>query len=208
MARLELAPDLVEEAVFQVTSSQLEHGDPRALAWFERRERLYELREPRAREEAFRRHALERFRALHLDEPLRLALEAAPSAAARLEALFVRRARRPRDEAAELYRAPDGSTRAVLPLLPTRFADVEALHALVRRELLYVDDMLDERFAYAPELVDRLPLEPGRRDVVRERVSRAWKGRVEARARGEAVEGRFEHLVEAAVRALAPSSAG
>ena len=74
MTRLDLAPDLVEEAVFHVARRAAERGDPRAIAWFERRERLYELGEPREREQAFRTHALAHFRALHLEEPLLLAL--------------------------------------------------------------------------------------------------------------------------------------
>lgn len=205
MTRIELAPELVEEVVFHAANRACARGDPRALAWFERRERLYEIPGPSERELAFRAHALEHFRALHLDEPLRLALEDCPAAAPRLDALLVRRARRAKEESAELFRAPDGATRAVLSLRPERFLEVEPLFEFVRRELLYVDDMLDERFAYTPEALDRLPLDPGRRDVVRERVSRAWKRRVERRARGEPVAGRFAELVDEAVRALAPA---
>lgn len=205
MTRIELAPDLVEEAVFHIASRAAERADPRALAWFEQRERLYELSDPAARERAFRDHALAHFRALHLDEPLQLALEACPAAAVHLDAFLVRRARRAKEESAELYRAPDAATRAVLALRPERFCDVETLHEFVRRELLFVDDMLDEHFAYAPDALDRLPFDPGRRDVARERVSHAWKRRIEARARGEAVSGRFGDLVEAVASGLARS---
>lgn len=205
MTRLEVAPELVEEAVFHVARRDTECGDPRALEWFERRERLYEQAPSKERDEAFRAHALADFRVRHLDEPLRLALGGCPAAARHLQALLVRRARRKKEESAELYRAEDGTTRAVLALRPERFLELEPLFEFARRELLFVDDMLDERFGYAPELLDRLPLEPGRRDVVRERVSRAWKGRVDARAGGGEPGGRFEDLVDAAVRALAPA---
>lgn len=203
MTRLELAPDLVEEAVFHGARRASERGDPRAVRWFEQRERLYALTRTAEREAAFRAHALEHFRALRLQEPLQLALEACPAVLRHLDVLFVRRARRVKEESAELYRGSGAATRAVLALRPERFLDVEPLFAFVRRELLYVDDMLDERFGYAPDLVDRLPLDPGRRDVVRERVGRAWRERIEARARGEERPGRFEELVEAATHALA-----
>jgi hypothetical protein len=199
--RLELAPDLVEEAVFLSTSIAAERGDDRALAWLEQRERLYEISQSSERESAFGFHALERFRVLHMEDPLRMALDACPAAAG-LESLFVRRARRTREEFAELYRAPDGAVRAVLPLRAERFLDLERLFDFALLELLYVDDMLDPGFAYAPELLEDLPLDPGRRDVVRERVSRAWKQRVEERARGGRPTGRFEELVDAAARQL------
>jgi hypothetical protein len=205
MVRIDLAPDLVEEAVFHVVHRQAERGDPRAVAWLEQRERIYSIEEAAAREQAFRMHALEHFRTLHLDDSLRLGLESCPTAAQALEALFVRRARRQKEESAELYRAVDGSSRAVLALRPERFLELEPLFEFVRRELLYVDDMFDAAFGYEPDLVDRLPLEPGRRDVVRERVSRAWKQRVEARVRGDAVSGRFSDLVDAATSALSRS---
>lgn len=205
MTRLEIAPELVEEAVFHVARRDTERGDPRAIDWFERRERLYERPPSRERDEAFRAHALADFRVRHLDDPLRLALNECPAAAQHLQTLFVRRARRTKEESAELFRAPDGTTRAVLALRPERFLAPEPLFEFARRELLFVDDMLDGRFGYAPELLDRLPLEPGRRDVVRERVSRAWRARIDRRARGEAPGGRFEDLVDTAVRALAPA---
>jgi hypothetical protein len=213
VTRLELAPELVEEAAFHLARRDAERGDPRAVAWFEERERLYEVQPTAEREAAFRTHALAHFLARHLDEPLRLALAECPAAAARLATLHVRRARRAKDESAELYRAttpfvgpvpghPLDGDRAVLALRPERFLELEPLFEFARRELLFVDDMLDERFAYAPDALDRLPLDPGRRDVVRERVARAWRNRIERRARGDAVKGRFPELVEEAVRAL------
>ncbi len=211
MTRLDIAPDLVEEAVFLALRAAAERGDARAVAWLEARERIYEQPDAATREQAFREHALEAFRRLHFDEPLRLALEACPSAALELDTLYVRRARRSKDESAELYCATDsapkrGATRAVLALRPERFADVERLHLFVKRELLFVDDMLDEIFGYAPDALDRLELDPGQRDVVRERVSRAWSSRIEARARGERPATRFHELVEHAEASLRANS--
>lgn len=207
MTRVEIAPDLVEEAAFLVMRAGAERCDPRALAWFEARERLYELADASAREQAFRAHGLTAFRAQHFDEALRTALEACPTARRALDTLFVRRARRAKDEAAELYCAEgrDGqsrATRAVLALRPERFSDLEGLFEFARREMLYVDDMLDESFGYDPDSIDRLALDPGMRDVVRERVSREWKRRVERRCAGESSSASFVELVQRAAQSL------
>ena len=53
------------------------------------------------------------------------------------------------------------------------------------------------------DLVNRaLDLDPGMRDVVRDRASRAWRRRIDVRARGERVTGTFVELVESAVASL------
>ena len=208
MTRIDVAPDLVEEAVFLALMRAADRGDARALDWIERRERLYEIPDRARRARAFREHAMVQFRALRFDEPLLLALEDCPAVRRRLDVLVVRRARRSREERAELFCAPSSppgggsATRAVLALRPERFGEVEALFELVRRELLFVDDMLDESFAYAPDALDRLDLDPGQRDVVTERVGRAWTTRVQARERGEVVGGAFATLVQEAVGSL------
>jgi len=207
MTRIEVAPDLIEEAVFLTLMRAADRGDARALDWIERRERLYEIPDRARRELAFREHAMAQFRALRFDEPVLIALEDCPAVRRRLDVLVVRRARRPREERAELFCAPSSpaggsATRAVLALRPERFGEVEALFELVRRELLFVDDMLDETFAYAPDALDRLDLDPGLRDVVAERVGRAWTRRVQARERGEVVGGAFAALVQEAVGSL------
>lgn len=212
MTRIEVAPDLVEEAVFLRLRHEADRQDTRALAWFDAREKLYELKDPAARDHAFREHALQAFRALHFDEVLRTALEACATARGSLDTLYVRRARRTKEEAAELYcaqsRESDArATRAVLAVRPERFSNLEALFEFARRELLYVDDMLDTAFGYAPDAIDRLALDPGMRDVVRERVSREWKRRVERRCAGESAGQNFADLVQRAVASLGTCSA-
>jgi hypothetical protein len=207
MTRIEIAPELVEESVFLLQRTADRRGDVRATRWLEQREPLYELRDPREREAAFLAHALLAFRAQHLDEPLTAALEGCPAARERLDVLAVRRARRSKEEGAELYRSatPVGSaspTRAVLALKPERFADLERLHEHVRRELLFIDDMLDPAFEYDPCAIDALDLDPGRRDVVRDRASRAWRRRIDARVRGERPVGTFAELVGYAASSL------
>lgn len=211
MTRIEVAPDLVEEAVFLRLRQDADRQDTRALTWFEARDRLYELTVPAARDQAFQEHALQAFRALHFDEVLRTALEACATARGSLDTLYVRRARRAKEEAAELYCAQSRdsqtrATRAVLAVRPQRFSNLESLFEFARRELLYVDDMLDEAFGYAPDAIDRLALDPGMRDVVRERVSREWKRRVERRSAGESVHQNFADLVQCATVSLAECS--
>lgn len=212
MTRIEVAPDLVEEAVFLRLRHDAERQDTRALTWFEARERFYELTVPAARDQAFQEHALQAFRALQFDEVLRTALEACATARGSLDTLYVRRARRAKEEAAELYCAQSRegqarATRAVLALRPERFSNLESLFEFARRELLYVDDMLDEVFGYAPDAIDRLALDPGMRDVVRERVSREWERRVERRCAGESARQNFADLVQRATASLAECSA-
>lgn len=211
MTRIEIAPELVEEAVFLLQRAADSRGDARATHWLEEREPLYAIRDGREREAAFLAHALAAFRAMHLDGPLTVALESCPAARARLDVLAVRRARRSKEEGAELY-CPAASartaspTRAVLTLKPERFADLERLHGHVRRELLFIDDMLEPSFEYDPGAIDALDLDPGMRDVVRDRASRAWRMRVDARARGEWPGGTFGELVTAAAASLHSTS--
>lgn len=212
MTRIEIAPELVEEAVFLLQRAADQRGDLRATRWLEEREPIYQISNTRERDAAFLSHALTAFRALHLDEPLSVALESCPAARERLDVLAVRRARRTKEEGAELYCSAASArsaspTRAVLTLKPERFADLERLHEHVRRELLFIDDMLEPSFEYDPSAIDALDLDPGMRDVVRDRASRTWRKRVDARARGERQIGTFGELVRAACASLNASNA-
>ena len=166
--RLELELPLVEEAVWLALRNDTA-GDFHA-----QREALYEIEDPEDRERAFAELARARFERLGLRERLEMPLAERPRIAAAVGLCTVSRATKPREEGAELYvqahpgRASGPADRRLhIRLRPETLVDAQAAQALLRCELLHVDDMLDPTFGYEPSLAasdagptyDRLLLE-------------------------------------------------
>jgi len=141
MARLEFTPELVQEAVILAVRRAAAQGAPLAEGWNLERERIRASPAGAERERAFRDFDASWFRELELDEPLRAALRACPTAERGLAVIYVRAAARVRDAGSELYAAPalhgsDGEgARMVLALAPAAFLEPEALERFVLREL-------------------------------------------------------------------------
>ena len=146
---IEYDPRLVEEAVLLALA-----GDIRESAFRFERDVVYDVYDPDSRERRFADLHAKWFARLGLDEPLRAALSEQPLVLAGVCRCVCRRARRRKDEGAELF--VDTLHRDRLPvlaftLLPDSFLD-EEFPCFVRHELQHVADMLDPAFAYVPSL--------------------------------------------------------
>ncbi len=122
------------------------------------REKPYRIDDPEERERAF--HALYRrwFGALELDRPLTEALARYPEVGRAVAACTVVPAIRRADEGAELFVRPcDARTvpedrRLVIRMRWETLVDSSATRALLDREMLHADDMVDPSFGYEPGL--------------------------------------------------------
>jgi len=172
---LRFEPDLVEEAVFRVIHAGM--VDRRITARIERRRnRIYDVPSARDREAGFMTAAMDAFTGIGLDRVLRETLDELPNLSALTE-LRVMKARSPADEHADLFVRSDLSNEnqsGVVWLLVGRFLEPETMRRFLRRELLHLSDMLDERFGYNPDAVpnDR---SPGRQNLFRDRYRLLWE---------------------------------
>jgi hypothetical protein len=180
-APLEYDPRLVEEGVLEAL-----RGHPRASAFRDERDALYAVDDPEERESRFRALHTAWFERLGLAILIEGAFSEQPAVAARVDRRLVTAARSSRDEGAELFVAdgesPGGPARRtlLLRLRPETFRDPPRVHALVRRELTHVADMLDPAFGYDPRTLhgDDTPL-PG--SLLRERYRVLWAAAVAGR---------------------------
>ena len=125
----------------------------------------------------------------------------------------VREAARSRAQSAELHvqSAAGGEERGgrtlVFQLCPQSFLETERCITLMRRELLHVADMLDERFAYLRETFSG---EPSRQNLQRDRYRVLWDVYVEGRLERErfGVKKQKERLEKAFGRVFANGTAG
>jgi hypothetical protein len=116
------------------------------------RERCYQVLDPDERATAFARVHWSWFAEWGFEKFLAGVLARFPALDGKLTALAFRKARGRHDEAAELYCDADQRRRAIVSLRPERFADDAALARFLHHELAHLADMVDEEFAYSPEL--------------------------------------------------------
>jgi len=148
---LEFDPQLVEEAVFAATRDR-----PEAASYHQEREASYEERDPEARDLSFRRLHARWFAKLGLTETLESVVSEHLPALASVRRVLVTRAAAERQEGAELFVADAGERTLIVRIRPATLADRDAALGLLRREMVYVVDMLDPSFEYEP----RLPIDP------------------------------------------------
>lgn len=181
-------PNLVEQTVFLAT-----HQDRRAERELHSDlDPLYSLPEGQAREAEFRKVYGEFFARLGLGSVVRDLLAEHPLIEREVAQCVVREAPRSRAECAELYvRASNGTTdpmdRTLIIQICARSAlNPEGLVLRMRRELLHVADMLDERFGYRQEAFDG---PPSRQNLDRDRYRVLWdvytEGRLTRRGKGD-----------------------
>jgi len=149
-------PDLAEPAVW--LAAERASG----CSFHQERETLYAIEDPERRNRAFVELHHRWFDCFGLERALADVLAAHPLIVSSVAACAVRKARRARDQGAELFVRPgpaDGDARRLtLSLLPETLVDPTLLTPLLDHELLHVDDMLDPSFGYLPELPwDGLP---------------------------------------------------
>lgn len=205
MLTIEYDHDLVEQATFLAA-----RRDER----FERDlhlviDPLYEISDKELRQQAFEAAFREFFAKFGLSSIIADLLKEVPIVGRQVGRCVVGAAPRARDESAELF-VQDTETKAtpslrtlVIQVCPQSLLDSERFVARLRRELLHVADMLDDRFAYAREAVAGLP---ARQNLVRDRYRILWDIYVEGRLHRE---GRVDNGMTASLRrALASVFAG
>ncbi|HVS09536.1 MAG TPA: hypothetical protein VMS76_06630 [Planctomycetota bacterium] len=176
MARLELAPELMAEALLCAIDSAEERGTPAAEAWHQDLAALSALPPIPDRERAFAALVADWFERLALDVALRAALELGSRISSRIDVLYVRRAARASDEGAKLFDRPAAhgndscGVRLVLSVLPARFKEPRALFELAARELLHAEDLLDPAFGHRAVLSVNVADDPAGAELVDERV--------------------------------------
>ncbi len=193
--RIDYEPTLIEQAVFHAArrNPQLEARLHRAT------DRLYDLTEPEEKDSRFREVHKNIFQDLRLDEVIpRLLAEprCTPSSGyagkRRTSGLIerhvghciVREAASTKKEAADLYvnsdrNTPDSCTRTLfIQVCPQSLLNPEPFERRMRRELLHVADMLDERYGYDK---DSLAGHQPRQNLIRDRYRVLWDIYVEGR---------------------------
>ena len=182
MTVIEYEPELVEEAVLVFL-----RGHPEERAFRRQRDRLYEVRDPEAREAAFRELHATWFAKLGLGRPIVQALEEQPSIGGATRGCRIAPARARQEEGAELFVRPatagerESDRRwVVVRLRPEAFGAPERLVQLLRHELTHIADMLDPRFGYEPHL-PQPAAGPAHERLLRDRYGVLWDALIDGR---------------------------
>jgi len=183
--KLAYQPALVEEAVFLALRRQ-----PQAARFEAERVRLYELKDPEARDRAFQDLHRKWFSELGLESPIEKAVNEQPLVESGVAGCLVATAPKKREEGAELFvsseeRLHDKERRTVsIFLRPESLLNSPALLAFLRHELTHISDMLDPAFGYEP-LLPAAEGGPTRDRLLKERYRCLWDATIDGRmARG------------------------
>lgn len=180
MLTVEYEQSLVETAVFLAArkNEQLECELHLVI------DKLYEISDEELRHREFLPAFRDFFTRLGLDKLIAGLIAERPLIGEHVQRCVVREAPRERAESAELFvRAGEGgdgvtSRTLVFQACPRAFVDSGRFVRLMRRELLHVSDMLDERFGYQLEsFTDPL----ARQNLLRDRFRVLWDVYVEGR---------------------------
>ncbi len=181
-SRVSYEPRLVEEAVFHAV-----RGHSQERAFHRQKDRLYETKDPEAREAGFRGFHGTWFETLGLARPIVQALDEQPSIAAATRSCQVASARARPEEGAELFVGPAGDALSdrerrwvVIRLSPEALAIPDRVLQFLRHELLHIADMLDPRFDYEPRLPEPAA-GPAPERLLRDRYRVLWDTTIDGR---------------------------
>lgn len=192
-------PGLVEEAVFRAIESH-----PERKKFYKERDRIYGIKHPEEREQAFQDLHGTWFSHLGLADQIEKAIREQPLLSSGVKSCLVARAPGKNEEGAELFVNPDekiGSKdrRTVsIFLRPESLLDPSALLTFLRHELMHIADMLDPAFGYEPAL-PRAEGGPTHDRLLKERYRVLWGATIDGRMvrRGWAPDSlRAERLLE------------
>jgi hypothetical protein len=182
MIALSIAPDLMEEALLLA-----ERGATRedARAFRRERDRIYDVRDPEARDAQFDALNLRWFERFGLQTRVEAAVNEHAGFTGRLCGGRIVRAMTRAEEGADLIdpaaRAHAGSgPLLVLRLRPESLLDQDALLVFLRHELMHVADMLDPGFGYERALP---PADggPSADNILRDRYRVVWDATIDGR---------------------------
>lgn len=178
--RLDYDPRFVEQATFLAARGAPE----RECALHEKTDPLYRIDDAELRQRAFREAYAELFRQFGLERPVTTVIMEFPLIRERLPRGVIHEADRRRSQAVDLVTengfASSGGRVLMIALCPEVLLDRDVLEPWLRRELLHVEDMLDEAFGYSDDVPGDSPCE---RNLVRERYGVLWNIYVEGRLR-------------------------
>lgn len=178
--RFEYDPALVEQATFLAARAGAEHE----CALHQLLDPLYGIPDVELRLRGFRAAYADMFRRMGLDRIVPAYTRLFPRIGNRLTRCLVRQAERLRAQSVDLYhdKTVQGATAAVptliIALCPEFFLDPAQLRPWMYRQLLHVDDMLDDEFAYHRALPEVSATE---RNLIRDRYGVLWDMYVEGR---------------------------
>ncbi len=182
--RIEYDPKLIEESVFLACA-----GDPAAQRnLHQETDPLYAVEDAQIREERFEQVFADWFRRLKLDRVVEEMIAECPLISPRVHRCIVRSASGKKGQSAELFvrgqPSQDGPCERTLliQLRPQSLAQPQQLVPMLRRELLHVSDLLDERFGYVPESLEGAS---PTQNLIRDRYRILWDVYVEGRLAGE-----------------------
>lgn len=191
--KIEYEPRLIEKAVF--LACRREPGLESML--HDATDPIYRTPDRRAAEAKFRDVYASFFTRLELGAPLSRLLAEHPLIEGHVGRCVVREAARRKDESADLFVKTSGQpalqrqttsadSTLIMQVCPESLLHSERLAVWLRRELLHVSDMVDERFAYRREALDGLP---ARQNLQRDRYRVLWdifvQGRLARRGHAE-----------------------
>ncbi|MCH9033440.1 MAG: hypothetical protein IID42_02920 [Planctomycetes bacterium] len=186
MLTIEYEQSLVETAVFLAVrrDERLECELHQAV------DQLYEIPDEELRQREFVPVFRDFFTKLGFDRLIAGLVAERPLVGELVDRCVVREAARKKAQSAELLVQSDkggeehGSKTLVIQLCPQSFIESEQFVPLMRRELLHVADMLDERFGYLRETFSG---QPSRQNLQRDRYRVLWDIYVEGRLEREQV---------------------
>ncbi|HNO80084.1 MAG TPA: hypothetical protein PKN33_18710 [Phycisphaerae bacterium] len=181
--KFEYDPSLVEQATFLAVRRDSE----KEAAYRTAHEVAYTLEDHEHREMAFNQLSSQWFFELGLQEPLQELLAERPLIERNVSICYVREASGARKQGAELYvkESSGDSTRSctsMVEICPETLLDSIELRETLRSDLLKISDMLDETFAYSPELP---PADRPRQNLIRDRYRALWDMYVVSRLNNE-----------------------
>lgn len=148
MLTIEYELSLIETAVFLAVRNDQELG----RAYHRAIDPLYEIEDPEQRRREFEPAFRSFFTSLGLDRVVGGLITERPLVEQRVERCVVREAARKKSESAELFipESHDQTSKRimVIEVCPQSLIDSDRFVFRMRRELLHVADMLDERFGY------------------------------------------------------------
>lgn len=179
MFTIEYEQSLIETAVFLAVRKDMKLE----CAFHLTIDPLYEIPDEELRQREFTPVFRDYFTKLKLDQVMGGLITERPLISQHVDRCIVREAARAKDESAELFvrESDDGENThrtLVVQVCPQSLIEPERIDLQMRRELLHVSDMLDEKFGYEPEAFDG-PL--SMQNLQRDRYRVLWDTYVEGR---------------------------
>lgn len=199
--QLQYDADLIEGAVF-LEAHRLERNGQALLAkrYQLQRDRLYEIRDPEERNDAFYKLHRKWFVEFGLADRVLGVVKRFPLIQASAAVLLLRKSISKKDEGAELFVRPDAKN-VVVALRSERFIEGDSFEQFLGHELTHVSDMLDPSFGYDPD-ISMPDAPPAEQILLRDRYRVLWDITIDGRlnceqkkaARRAELEKTFSHL--------------